>query len=91
MAEDFTTGATSAIHSFRAYVMQNPNKTFGGMTADDFDNMFDLFVAGNSEISSTASFEDDAGTGTLSFPGDITAADTAAATNQALYPESLRT
>jgi len=88
MADDFTTGATSAMHSFRAYVMRNPYKTFGGMTADDFDAMFDLFVAENTaEISSTATFEDAAGTGTLSFPGAIAAADAQANADQATYPD----
>jgi hypothetical protein len=62
MADDFTTGATSAAHSLRAYITRNPFKTFGNMTKDDYDNMFDLFVAENSEISATPSFEDAAGT-----------------------------
>ena len=83
MADDFTTGATSATHSLRAYVTRNPFKGPGGMTKQDFDNMFDLFVAENSEISSTASFEDAAGTGTLSFPGAIAAADSQANADQA--------
>jgi len=87
MADDFTTGATSAVHSLRAYVMRNRLKAIEAMTADDFDAMFDLFVAENSEISSTASFEDAAGTGTLSFPGDIAAADSQANADQATYPE----
>ena len=87
MADDYTTGATSAVHSLRAYVMRNPYKSVEAMTADDFDAMFDLFVAENSEISSTASFEDAAGTGTLSFPGDIAAADSQTNANQATYPE----
>lgn len=87
MADDFTTGATSAAHSLRAYVMRNPFKTFSGMTADDFDAMFDLFVAENSEISATASFVDAAGTGTLSFPGAIAAADSQTNADQAIYPE----
>jgi len=87
MADDFTTGATSAVHSLRAYILRNPYKSIGGMTNDDFDNMFDLFVAENSEISATPSFEDAAGTGTLSFPGDIAAADSQANANQAIYPE----
>lgn len=86
MADNFTTGATSAAHSLRAYVMRNPLKTFGNMTADDFDNMFDLFVAENAEISSTPSFSD-ASSGTLSFPGDIAAADSQANADQAIYPE----
>ena len=90
MADDYTTGATSAVLSLRAYVMRNPFKTFGSMTADDFDNMFNLFVAENSEISATASFEDAAGTGTLSFPGAIAAADAQANADQALYPEKKR-
>ena len=90
MADDYTTGATSAVHSLRAYVMRNPFKTFGSMTADDFDNMFNLFVAENSEISATASFEDAASTGTLSFPGAIAAADAQANADQALYPEKKR-
>lgn len=87
MADDFTSGATSAAHSLRAYVMRNPYKKFGGMTNDDFDAMFDLFVAENSEISSTPSFADAAGTGTLSFPGDIAAADSQSNADQANYPE----
>ena len=87
MADDFATGATSAAHSLRAYVMRNPFKSMEAMTADDFDAMFDLFVAENSEISSTASFEDAAGTGTLSFPGGIEAADAQANADQATYPE----
>jgi hypothetical protein len=57
------------------------------MTKDDFDNMFDLFVAENSEISATPTFEDAAGTGTLSFPGAIAAADSQANADQAIYPE----
>lgn len=87
MADDFTTGATSATHSLRAYITRNPFKTLGNMTKDDFDNMFDLFVAENSEISSTASFVDAAGTGTLSFPGNIAAADSQSNADQAIYPE----
>ena len=87
MADDFTTGATSATHSLRAYVVRNRYKGLGGMTLDDFDNMFDLFVAENSEISSTPSFDDAAGTGTLSFPGGIAAADSQANADQATYPE----
>ena len=87
MADDFTTGATSATHSLRAYIVRNPFKSLGGMTIDDFDAMFDLFVAENSEISSTASFADAAGTGTLSFPGAIAAADSQANADQAIYPE----
>ena len=87
MADDFTTGATSGVHSLRAYVLRNRYKSTGGMTNDDFDNMFDLFVAENSEISATPSFEDAAGTGTLSFPGAITAADDQANADQAIYPE----
>jgi hypothetical protein len=87
MANDFTTGATSAMHSFRAYVMRNPYKSVEAMTADDFDNMFNGFVEENSEISATASFEDAAGTGTLSFPGNIAAADAQANADQADYPE----
>ena len=87
MADDFATGATSAAHSLRAYVVHNPYKSVEAMTLDDFDAMFDLFVAENSEISSTASFEDAAGTGTLSFPGDIAAADSQTNANQATYPE----
>jgi len=87
MADDYTSGATSATHSLRAYILRNPYKDVGGMTADDFDNMFDLFVAENSEISATASFLDAAGTGTLSFPGAIAAADSQANADQAIYPE----
>ena len=87
MADDFTTGATSAAHSLRAYVMRNPYKSIDNMTADDFDNMFDGFVQENSEISATASFADAAGTGTLSFPGDIAAADSQTNADQADYPE----
>ena len=87
MADDFTSGATSAVHSLRAYVMRNPYKSVEAMTADDFDAMFDLFVAENSEISATASFLDAAGTGTLSFPGTIEAADAQANADQATYPE----
>lgn len=90
MADDFTTGATSAVHSLRAYVLRNPYKATGGMTNDDFDAMFDLFVAENSEISSTASFADAAGTGTLSFPGAIAAADSQSSADQANYPEKHR-
>lgn len=88
MADDFTTGATSAVHSLRAYIVRNPFKALGNMTLDDFDNMFDLFVAENSEISATPSFEDAAGTGSLSFPGDIDAADSQASADQATYPET---
>ena len=88
MADDFTTGATSATHSLRAYVTRNRFKAFGNMTKDDFDNMFDLFVAENSEISATPSFDDAAGTGTLSFPGAIAAADSQSNADQATYPES---
>jgi len=91
MADDFTTGATSAVHSLRAYITRNPFKALGGMTKDDFDNMFDLFVAENSEISATASFEDAAGTGTLSFPGGIAAADAQSSADQATYPETAQT
>jgi hypothetical protein len=87
MADDFTTGATSAAHTMRAYITRNPFKTFGNMTKDDFDNMFDLLVAENSEISATPSFEDAAGTGTLSFPGAIAAADSQSNADQAIYPE----
>ncbi len=87
MADNFATGATSATHSLRAYVVRNRYKSLGNMTLDDFDNMFDLFVAENSEISSTPSFEDAAGTGTLSFPGGIAAADSQANADQADYPE----
>lgn len=87
MADDFTTGATSGVHSLRAYLLRNPFKSTGGMTNDDFDNMFDLFVAENSEISATPTFEDAAGTGTLSFPGAIAAADDQSNADQALYPE----
>ena len=87
MADDYTTGATAAAHSLRAYVVHNPFKSVEAMTADDFDAMFDLFVAENSEISSTATFEDAAGTGTLSFPGDIAAADSQTNVDQAIYPE----
>lgn len=87
MADDFTTGATSAVHSLRAYIMRNPYKSVEAMTSADFDAMFDLFVAENSEISATASFEDAAGTGTLSFPGDIDAADSQSSADQATYPE----
>jgi len=91
MADDYTTGATAAVHALRAYVMRNPYKSMEAMTADDFDAMFDLFVAENSEISATATFEDAAGTGTLSFPGDIAAADAQANADQATYPERHKT
>jgi len=87
MADDFATGATSAAHSLYAYIKRNPYKSVEAMTADDLDAMFDLFVAENSEISATASFEDAAGTGTLSFPGAIAAADAQANADQATYPE----
>lgn len=87
MADDFTTGATSAVHSLRAYVMRNPFKSMESMNADDFDKMFDLFVAENAEISATPSFAD-AAAGKLSFPGDIDAADSQASADQATYPES---
>jgi len=87
MADDFNTGATSAAHALRAFVLRNPFKSTGGMTNDDFDNMFDLFVAENAEISATPSFEDAAGTGTLSFPGAIAAADSQSNADQATYPE----
>lgn len=90
MADDFTSGATSAAWSLRAYVMRNPYKSMEAMTADDFDAMFDLFVAENSEISSTASYADAAGTGTLSFPGAIAAADSQSNADQATYPEKHR-
>jgi hypothetical protein len=86
MADDFTTGVTSGVWSLRAYVLRNRYKSTGGMTNDDFDNMFDLFVAENSEISSTPSYAD-ASSGTLSFPGAITAADDQANADQAIYPE----
>ena len=86
MADDFTTGATSATHSLRAYVVRNRYKALGNMTLDDFDNMFDLFVAENGEISSTPNFSD-ASSGTLSFPGGIAAADSQANADQATYPE----
>lgn len=88
MANTYNFGATAAVHSLRAYIRRNPHKTFGSMTFDDWDEMFDLFVAENSEISATANFQDSAETGTLSFPGAVAAADTVAATNQADYPES---
>lgn len=88
MADDFTTGATSAVHSLRAYITRNRFRSMEAITLQDFDAMFNLFVAENSEISSTPSFEDAAGTGTLSFPGDIDAADSQASADQATYPES---
>lgn len=88
MADDYTSGATSAVHSLRAYVMRNRFRSMEAMTSQDFDAMFDLFVAENSEISATASFLDAAGTGTLSFPGAIAAADSQANADQATYPES---
>lgn len=87
MTTTFNAGACSAVHSFRAYVMRNPYKSVEAMTADDFDAMFDLFVAENAEISSTASFLDEATTGTFSFPGAIAAADSQANADQAIYPE----
>jgi hypothetical protein len=87
MADDYTSGATSAVWALRAYVMRNPYKSLGGMTATDFDNMFNMFVAENAEISSTASYLDAAGTGTLSFPGGIAAADAQSNADQATYPE----
>lgn len=87
MADTYNFGATAAAHSLRAYVKRNPYKPWGGMTFDDFDAMFDLFVAENAEISSTPNFQDQAETGTLSFPGAIAAADTEAARDQAIYPE----
>ena len=87
MTTTFNKGATSAIHSFRAYVMRNPFKTCGSMTKQDFDNMFDLFIAENAETSATASFLDEAETGTFSFPGAIAAADAQANADQATYPE----
>ena len=87
MANTYNFGATAAVHSLRAYVKRNPYKGWGGMTFDDFDAMFDLFVAENAEISATANFQDSAETGTLSFPGAIAAADTEASRDQANYPE----
>lgn len=86
MADDFATGVTSGVHSLRAYITRNPFKALGNMTKDDFDNMFDLFVAENSEISSTPDFSD-ATSGTLSFPGGIVAADSQSNADQADYPE----
>ncbi len=88
MADDYTSGATSAVHSLRAYVTRNRFRAMEAMTLQDFDAMFDLFVAENSEISATPSFLDAAGTGTLSFPGAIAAADSQANADQATYPES---
>ncbi len=88
MADDYTSGATSAVHSLRAYVTRNRFRSVEAMTFQDLDAMFDLFVAENSEISSTPSFLDAAGTGTLSFPGAIAAADSQANADQATYPES---
>lgn len=88
MANTYNFGATAAVHSLRAYILRNRFKSVTGMTADDFDNMFDLFVAENSEISSTANFQDSAETGTLSFPGGIAAADSQSNADQATYPET---
>lgn len=88
MADDYTSGATSAVHSLRAYITRNRFRSVEAMTLQDFDAMFDLFVAENSEISATPSFLDAAGTGTLSFPGAIAAADSQANADQATYPES---
>lgn len=91
MSTTWNFGATSAIHSFRAYVMRNPFKAFSGMTNDDFDAMFNLFVAENAEINATPYFLDEDTSGTLSFPGDIDAADNQASADRANYPEKHRT
>lgn len=87
MADNFATGATSAVWSLRAYVLRNRYRSMESMTAQDFDAMFDLFVAENAEISSTPDYSD-TGAGTLSFPGGIDAADSQASADQATYPES---
>lgn len=87
MSTTWNFGATSAIHSFRAYVTRNPFKAFSGMTNDDFDAMFNLFVAENAEINATPYFLDEDTSGTLSFPGAIAAADSQANADRADYPE----
>jgi hypothetical protein len=70
---------------FLWYLRHNPFKTFGGMTEDDLIATAKLFAATNSDALSAT----DPGTYTdVEFPSAVTGAQTTAACDQALYPES---
>ena len=80
--------ANATLWGFLAYVKRNPYKSVGGMTFTDLQNMADLYIAQNTDLSSTATYTDSDfptfdGTGTQ-------AADTAAAGGAAKYPERHR-
>ncbi|MBN2591637.1 MAG: hypothetical protein JXA96_17355 [Sedimentisphaerales bacterium] len=73
--------ANDIFWAYNWYIRHNPYKNIDNMTDDDLVRMRDLFVAANSELSTTASYS------SAEFPGAITAAATTAAVNQATYPE----
>lgn len=80
-----TMAANATLWGFLAYVKRNPYKSVGGMTFDDLQNMADLYIAQNTELSTTAAYTD------CQFPTfdgtGVQAADSAAAGDAAKYPE----
>jgi hypothetical protein len=78
-----TASANSIFWSFCQYVTHNGYKVGSGMTVTDLNNMRDLFIAANAELSTTATYTD------AEFPGGITVSSTTiqAAADQANYPE----
>jgi len=94
--------ADETLWGFRKYLMNNPCKSIEAMNADDFDAMFDAFVAVN-VTASTLSTSDPHDYGTLDFPkyaaatrwaingAGVATSNTEAANltavKQALYPE----
>ena len=95
--------ADETLWGFRVYLKNNPLKSIEAMNEDDFDAMFDAFVAVN-VTASTLNTSDPHDYGTLDFPAyavatrwaaDGTGIDTGAteaenvtAVKQAMYPET---
>ena len=95
--------ANQTIWGFRFYLLHNPYKSIEAMNADDFDNMFQAFMAVNVTDINTGTVADPLEYGTIEFPkyaaatrwaadnaGVATGATEAAnltAVKQALYPE----
>jgi len=95
--------ANQAMWGFRFWLKRNPYKSIEAMNSDDFDNMFNAFMAVNVTALATGTTTDPLTYGTLDYPkyaaatryatdGAGVAAGTTLATNiaacaQSLYPE----
>lgn len=83
--------ANSCFWGFYTYVKNNPYKPLGGMTADDFAAMKDLFIAANTDsLSTTATYTDCGAPLKAGTAGTVTMADTEAVTQSSWYPETHR-